>query len=80
MKKLLVGLLAFTVVGAASAAPPSPRHHAGPGYHRHYGPAPGYRHHRGPRHGYYRSHGPRHGYYRSHGVRRGTYYFGSNRY
>lgn len=89
MKKLLAGLLAFAVAGAAFAWGPGPsryrgdgpryhhRYHGGPGYHRggpgYYRGGPGY--HRGP--GYYHR-GP--GYHRGYGPRYNRGYYGPRRY
>ncbi len=80
MKKLLVGLLAFAVVGAATAAPPSPRQCNSSCYQRHKAPKTACHHQKRNCRGYYRTQGPRHGYYRTHGTRHATYHFGSNRY
>ncbi|MGN0917715.1 MAG: hypothetical protein ACI4NO_01015 [Oxalobacter sp.] len=67
MKKLLAGLLAFAVAGAAFAWGPGPRHHRndGPRYHHRYSNGSGY--HRG-------------GYHRGPGYHRGSYYHGSRGY
>ena len=54
MKKLLVGLLAFAVVGAATAAPPPPRHCNTSCYQRHKGPKPACHHQKRTCHGYYK--------------------------
>ena len=71
MKKLLMGLLAFSVAGAAMAYDGPPRrYYGGPSYHRHAGPPPGYRRYYGPPPGYYRGYGHRPGYYRGYGPRR----------
>lgn len=72
MKKLLAGLLAFAVAGAAFAWGPGPRHHRSDGPHYHHRHSNGSGYHRGSYHhgsrGYYGG-GQRHGGpgpYRSH--------------